>query len=111
MKPRSAKAKGRRLQDKVAKDIVDTFSIPEESVRGAIMGESGTDIKIDYSLRQTIPYSIECKNQERVNVWGAIKQSESNCKEGTTPIVIIKKNNVQPWVLVPWDHFLELINK
>ena len=41
----SRKAKGRRLQNKVRDLILEKFDLHPDDVRGAIMGESGEDIK------------------------------------------------------------------
>jgi hypothetical protein len=60
--------------------------------------------------REQFPYSIECKNQEAVNVWKAYEQAESNCK-GYEPLVVIKRNRSKPLVLVDAEHFVTLHNK
>ena len=109
MKPKSAKAKGRRLQNEVAQDIAATLMVPEEGVRGAIMGESGCDIKLAYTLRTEFPFSVECKNVERLNIWEALAQAEKNAVPGTMPVVVIRRNNIKPWAVIPWTLFLELI--
>ena len=33
------------------------------------MGSQGEDIILGKQSRQIFPYSVECKNQEKVNVW------------------------------------------
>ena len=35
------------------------------------MGAGGEDLIMDRAAREKFPYSIECKNQEKVNVWQA----------------------------------------
>ena len=42
------------------------------------MGESGEDIKLSPAARKLIPYSFECKNQEKLNIWEALSQAEEN---------------------------------
>ena len=37
----------------------------------AVMGESGEDIKMARAAREKFPFSIECKNVEKLNVWEA----------------------------------------
>lgn len=111
MRAKSAKAKGRRLQDQVAEDIVQQLGFPEEAVRGAIMGESGCDIKIAYNLRKEFPYSIECKNRERLNIWEAILQTIENRVQGTVPILVIKKNRREAWAALPWSDFLIMVRE
>ena len=57
---------------------------------------SSEDIIMGKLSRQKFPYSVECKNQEKVNVWSAYEQvSESNCK-GYEPVVVIKRIEKNP---------------
>ena len=65
----SRKAKGRRLQNKVRDLILEKFDLHPDDVRGAIMGESGEDIKLSHSARKLFPFSVECKAQEKLNIW------------------------------------------
>ena len=109
MKTSSAKAKGRRLQQMVASVLLSKFqSLSEDDIRSTSMGAQGEDIQLSSKARELIPFSIECKNQERVNIWDAITQSNSNSK-GNTPIVVIKKNNTQPHVVISLNAFVSLI--
>ena len=81
MKTSSAKAKGRRLQDYVVKKLKEKYlnnSLEDDDVKPAIMGETGTDIKLSPLAKSFIPFDIECKNQEKLNVWSALKQCEAN---------------------------------
>ena len=60
--------------------------------------------------REKFPYSIECKNQESVNVWKAYKQAEENSKD-YEPLVVIKRNRTKPLVLVDAEHFVNLFKE
>lgn len=107
MKTSSAKAKGRRLQQWVAKMLVEHLGVDEEDLESRPMGSSGEDIIMGKLTRQKFPYSIECKNQEAVNVWKAYEQAESNCK-GYEPLVVIKRNQHKPLVVVDAEYFVRL---
>jgi hypothetical protein len=74
------------------------------------MGSQGEDIIMGRESREAFPYSIECKNQEAVNVWKAYEQCETNCK-GYEPLVVIKRNRSKPLVLVDAEHFVSLHKK
>ena len=79
MRPSSAKAKGRRLQDAIRKDILYTFpQLEEDDVKCAIMGESGEDLHLSPAARRLVPFSIEAKNQESLSIWAALKQAEEH---------------------------------
>lgn len=107
MKTASAKAKGRKLQQWFANLLVEKLSLDEEDIESRPMGSQGEDIILGKQSRQIFPYSVECKNQEAVNVWKAYEQATENCK-GYEPLVVIKRNRTKPLVLVDAEYFVEL---
>ena len=67
MKTRSAKNKGKRLQNSVRDILLETFTqLEEDDIKSTTMGESGEDIQLSPAARKLIPYAIECKNQEKM---------------------------------------------
>lgn len=105
----SRKNKGRTLQNKVRDSLLKTFPILEpDDVKSAIIGENGTDIKLSPMAKKIIPYSIECKNQEKLNIWSALEQAENN-SNGLTPLLIFKRNRTKTYVVIEFDEFLGLI--
>lgn len=110
MRPSSAKAKGRRLQDYVRGRILSTFQkLEDDDVKTAIMGESGEDIHLSPAARKLFPFSTECKNQESLNIWKALDQAKENAPEGSTPIVVFKRNRSETFVAMEFDHLLSLL--
>lgn len=107
MRTASAKSKGRRLQQWVAKMLVEHLGVDAEDLESRPMGSSGEDIIMGKLTRQKFPYSVECKNQEAVNVWKAYKQAESNSKQ-YEPVVVIKRNQHKPLVVVDAEYFIGL---
>ena len=60
MKSRSAKNKGKRLQNNFRDLLLETFNqLEPDDIRSAIMGESGEDIKLSPAARKLIPYSFD----------------------------------------------------
>ena len=111
MKTSSKKGKGRRLQNYVRNTLLEAFkSLEEDDVKAAIMGESGEDIKLSPAAKRKIRYSFECKNVERLNIWQAIEQAETNC-EDRTPVVVIKRNRTNPYVVLDLNKFIKLIGE
>ena len=110
MKTSSAKAKGRKLQQWFANVLVETLGLDSEDLESRPMGSSGEDVIMGVQSRKQFPYSIECKNQQAVNVWKAYEQSCTNCKD-YEPLVIIKRNNTKPLALVDAEYFIKLHNK
>ncbi len=111
MKSRSSKAKGRKFQQEIREAILKKFpSIHEDDIKVALMGENGEDIKLSNKARELLPYSIEAKNRESINIWEAIKQATLNANKHT-PLVIFRRNNEKPYVVVSFEHFLQLIDR
>jgi len=104
----SRKAKGRRLQNKVRELILEKFNLHPDDVRTAIMGESGEDIKLSHSAREKFPFSVECKAQEKMNIWESLKQAEDN-SNNHTPILIFKRNRSKTYVTLSLEDFLDLL--
>jgi hypothetical protein len=108
----AAKAKGRRLQDFVAESFRKMHpSLEEDDVKTAIMGESGTDIKLSPAARRLIPFDTECKNQEKLNIWASISQCETNCKESRIPLLVFKRNRTKTYACIEFEKLLELLQK
>ena len=107
MKPQSAKAKGRKLQQWVRDQLIEHRNIHPEDIESRSMGAGGEDLIMARDARQKFPYSIECKNQESVNVWKSYEQAQENSGD-YEPIVVLKRNNTKPLVLVDADYFVRL---
>ena len=110
MKPSSAKAKGRRLQQEVAESILRAFpDLRPDDVRSTSMGAGGEDVQLSTQARALLPLSIEAKNQERVAVWAALEQASKNAPVGSTPCLVIRKNRQVAHAVVPWEYLLSLL--
>ena len=107
MKVQSAKAKGRNLQKWTRERLIEELEIHEEDVESRSMGASGEDLIMARAARKKFPYSIECKNQERVNVWESYKQALENSGD-YEPIVVIKKNHHKPLVVIDAEAFIKM---
>jgi len=111
MKSRSAKNKGKRLQNDVRDLLLESFNqLEPDDVKSAIMGESGEDIKLSPAARRLIPYSFECKNQEALNIWSSLEQAETNSGD-YDPVLIFKRNRTKTYAVINIDKFIELINE
>ena len=118
MKIKSAKAKGRNLQnlvrDRLRKIFVETWTkypkLENDDIQSQTMGMGGEDIVLSPIARKLIPYSFECKNTERLNLWGALEQCAGNCKD-RTPVLIIKRNRSKVYAVIEFDHFIKNIKE
>ena len=111
MKTSSGKAKGRRLQNKVRDVLLEHFSdkLEPDDIRTAIMGETGEDIKLSPAARRLIPYSFECKNQEKLSIWSSLEQAAENSGD-YPPVLIFKRNRSKTYVTIELEEFIKLIN-
>ena len=111
MKPRSAKNKGKRLQNKIRDLILEKFDILEsDDVRSITMGDSGEDILLSPAARKLFPFSVECKNQEKLNIWSSLEQAEIN-SDKHIPLVVFKRNRSKTYTVLEFDKLLELLNE
>ena len=111
MNVRSAKNKGRKLQNLVRDRLRSVYTeiLETNDIESQVMGMSGEDIVLSPAAKKVIPYSFECKNQERLNLWSSLEQAESNC-EDRQPVLIFKRNRSKIYVAIEFDHFIEIIN-
>lgn len=112
MKTRSAKAKGRRLQQSV-RDLLlektEKFGLVDGDIESISMGVSGEDIKLSPAAEKIIPFSFECKNQEKINIWSAIQQAESNTKNGRISMVVFTRNRSKTYAVIQLDKLMDLL--
>ena len=107
--PKSSKAKGRKLQNMVRDALRDAFpSLEEDDIKSQTMGMTGEDIVLSPAARKLIPYSFECKNVEKLNIWNALEQAGDNC-DGRTPVVVFKRNRSKTYVAIEFTEWLKTI--
>ena len=108
MKTQSAKQKGRKLQQWFRDLLIEKLEVHPEDIESRSMGAGGEDLIMSRAARAKFPYSIECKNQESVNVWKSYDQAKEN-SGNYEPIVVLKRNKSKPLVLINAEHFVNLL--
>ena len=108
MKTQSAKAKGRRLQQWVRDLLIERLEIHEEDIESRSMGAGGEDLIMARAAREKFPFSIECKNVEKLNVWEAYKQAKENAGK-YVPIVVMKRNQEKPLIVIDAEEFVNIM--
>ena len=110
MTPKSAKQKGRSLQNKVRDKLLEKFSQFEpDDIKSTAMGQGGVDVQLSPAAQKVIPYAFECKKNKSFAVYKIYDQAKSH-KKGV-PIAVIEADRRKPLVVVDLDVFLELISK
>lgn len=114
MKTRSAKNKGKRLQNLVTLKFRELFKeiLSDDDIQSQTMGMPGADVVLSPAAKNLIPYDIECKNVEALvssTMQNAIEQAESNTGAGRIPMLVFKSNNQPERIVIRLDDFLGLI--
>ena len=110
MKTSSAKAKGRKLQQWMRTLLIEKLDVHPEDIESRSMGSQGEDLIMARAAREKFPLSIECKNQESVNVWKSYEQAAENSGE-YEPIVVIKRNQSKPLVVIDAEYFVSIFKE
>ena len=99
------------MQNKIAKDLQDHLGLTDDDVRPAIMGETGVDLKLmSEEARRKVGLAIECKSQEKLNIWSALDQASENAS-ALEPAVVFTRNRSLTYVAIKWDHLLTILKK
>jgi hypothetical protein len=109
MKPRSAKAKGKRLQNWLRDLLLELFPLERDDVRSTTMGDTGEDVQLSPAARRYIPFQIECKNKARIAVYAWIKQAREHGDH--EPLVVMKEDNAEPVVVVDAVLFFKMVKE
>jgi len=110
MKSRSAKQKGKTLQNKVVKILREAYpELHDDDITSQISGCNGEDVILSPAAREIIPYSWECKKYKAHAVLRHMDQCISNCPEIAEPVVVIEEDRGQPHVLITLDLFMRLV--
>ena len=73
------------------------------------MGAGGEDLLLSPAAQRCFPFSIECKNQEALNIWKALEQAQQNAKTGRAPLLIFKRNKSDVYAVLPLDVLINLV--
>lgn len=107
----SAKAKGRSLQQRVRDIFRNIFkgTLEDGDIESRQMGGAGTDLIFSPLAKKHIPFDVECKNTESLNIYSVISQAKSNTGEGRIPLIVFKKNGLEVWGCMPFDKLLNYL--
>ena len=105
----NAKQKGNRFEREVAKILNKKFdaNVRRTPMSGG-MGFKGDIIQLTGILSR---FSIECKNQEKLNIWKALEQSRNDAERMKIPVVVFTRNRDRNYIALELDDFLNLIKE
>lgn len=113
MRTSSAKAKGRRLCQRVRDELLSWApDLLPDDITVTSSGAGGEDLKLSPAAQAVyLDLVWECKNVEKLNVHQAYAQAESHVsKRGRgIPILAFAKNRTEPMVALKLVDFLKLV--
>ena len=92
---RSAKAKGKKLEKYLEKEIQELTGLDGDHVRANIGSETGMDINLSKVALEKFPFAVEAKARARCVVYDFFKQAMTN-SEGLYPMVVVKADRQLP---------------
>lgn len=114
-KVRTGKAKGRRLQKRIAQYISDLTGVPcgkDEDIEAREMGQAGVDVKLYGKARKLFPFGVECKNQENWSIGSYIDQAREYASKDKFPywLLFVAKNHFPAIVVFPLKYKFEIFD-
>ena len=109
MKTQSAKAKGRKLQKWMRELLIEKLDIHPEDIESRSMGAGGEDLIMARAAREKFPMSVECKNQEKLNIWSSLEQAEDNAGPHI-PLLVFKRNRSKTYVSMEINNLIKILN-
>jgi len=108
MKPQSAKAKGRNLQQWVQEKLLQNFTqLSEKDVRSTSMGSQGEDIQLSGAAHRLFPFYVECKSRASISIYPFYEQSKTN----EEVLLIVKANRKKPLAVIDAESFIKIIKE
>ena len=117
---KSAKAKGRALQQMVCEQLSVLLRLPwgedGSPIRSREMGQAGVDVILTGEAADRFPFAIECKSSEALSLPAAIAQARHNAEMGSLQnrnwmLVHKRKEWMEPVVILPWNGFAWLLKQ
>lgn len=109
MKTSSAKAKGRRLCALVRDLLLKAFpKLEEGDILVTSSSVTGVDLIFSPFAKQTLPFAVECKNQEKLNIWSSLAQAKSHSTVDT-PLLVFSRNRDDIYCALKFSDLLEIL--
>lgn len=87
----------------------DEESCFEGDIQARMMGGSGVDIMLSPAAKKVIPFDIEAKRQEKLNLWESLKQTEKNTGKDRMSLLVFKRNHTDVYCTLKFDDLLALL--
>jgi len=105
MKAQGKKAKGSRLERKIA-ELYRHHGF--EAVRMPMSGAMGGHMSGDIAFRYLVPFKVEVKNQETVSIWKWWRQTQEQVGINQEPVLFFSGNHRPILATVNADYLVRL---
>jgi len=61
------------------------------------------------AARKLFPFAVECKNQEKLNIWSSLEQAEQNAGEHI-PLLVFKRNRSKTYISMDINDLIKILN-
>lgn len=113
---RAGKNKGQQFQKEIVMVLRHRFGFDhdkescfEGDIQANPMGQSGRDVKLSPKAEQFIPFNIEAKRTEKLNIWSALAQAEANADKGRIPLLIFKRNRSKVYAVMELSNLMHIM--
>jgi hypothetical protein len=96
------------LQKKIVETILKVFNLEASECRSTPMGCSGEDVWMSDKARKVMPWAIESKCQEKLNIWASLKQAEGENRK-YPPLLVFSKNRTLIYCALKFDDFMNIM--
>ncbi|MFK7874085.1 MAG: hypothetical protein AB8C84_13120 [Oligoflexales bacterium] len=86
------------------------MELEPDDIRVTPSGVTGPDLQLSPKAQKQIPFTIEVKNQERLNIWASLKQAQNHKKDSDNPLLVFTRNRENLYACLLLDDFLSLIS-
>lgn len=105
---KSRKAKAGKLQNWIRDKLIQ-YGIPAKSLRCAIMGETGADVKIlTPATYNRFPFKIEAKCRQNIKTLYELFAHAERHKAKGSPMLVLKRDRDKPLVVLDAEEFIKL---
>ena len=69
-----------------------------------------SSLLLQITSSKLFPFAVECKNQEKINIWSSIEQAEQNAGKHI-PLLVFKRNRSKKYAVLEFEKLLELLDE
>jgi hypothetical protein len=87
--------------------------LEDDDIKVTSSGATGEDLQLSPKARSLFNFTTEIKNQEKINIWDAIRQAKEHRldRPSSWPLVVFKRNNSSLMACLDLHTLISLVAK